>query len=135
MSHSFIIDGLHYLLSSAEEFNITNDDRLIIFSDLHIGNGGAADDFRENSDIFTHCLREYYLSKNFRLILNGDIEDLYKFPLYQILNQYQPLYEVFEAFAKAQALFKTYGNHDLELKVRKKRILDIPISNAFLTYL
>ena len=92
-----------------------SDKRFVIFSDLHMGNGGSRDDFAENGIWFQKILTDYYLPRNYDLILNGDIEELHKFRWEQIWKQWKDLYSVFEQFQNSGRLHKTVGNHDLIL--------------------
>ncbi len=89
--------------------------RFVIFSDLHMGNGGSRDDFLKNGSWFQQVLSEYYLPEDYHLILNGDIEELQKFHWDQIWKFWKPLYQVFDQFRKKGHLHKTIGNHDLIL--------------------
>ena len=61
-----------------------NLNRLIIFSDLHIGNGRKAMMIlKRTQNCSCTCSKRalYYPKKDFKLILNGDIEELQKFKL------------------------------------------------------
>lgn len=111
---------LEKLYSKVPTINITNDDKIVIFSDLHIGNGTNKDDFFKNSEIFLDILENYYLKKDYKLILNGDIEDLYKFSLNKIIKKWGRVFEIFEKFAEKDNLFKIVGNHDHDLYLFKK---------------
>ncbi len=93
--------------------------RFVISSDLHLGNGGSRDDFRRNAGLYTAVIRNYYLPEGFTLVLNGDIEELLRFPLKEVRRTYAGLFELFGAFAADGRLFKIFGNHDLELSVRR----------------
>ena len=95
-----------------------HDKRFVIFSDLHMGNGGSRDDFAENGSWFQKVLTDYYLPGNYDLILNGDIEELQKFHWERIWKQWKPLYTIFDQFQKSGRLHKTVGNHDLILSNR-----------------
>ena len=91
------------------------DDRYVIVSDLHMGNGGRADDFRSNAELFTSVMRDYYLPGGFRLILNGDVEELQRFRLDAIRRSWDEVYQVFSRFEEETGLDRLVGNHDLEL--------------------
>jgi len=84
-----------------------------------MGDGSTKDDFKPNSELFQSTLRDYYLKHNYSLMLNGDVEELQRFSLDVILNNWNPVYKLFDAFANKNRLAKTYGNHDLQLKVQK----------------
>ncbi|MEM6643798.1 MAG: metallophosphoesterase [Bacteroidota bacterium] len=91
----------------------------VIFSDLHMGDGGSTDDFRVNSQLFCSALDRYYATKNFALVLNGDVEELQRSNLSNIVKRWPEVYQQFDAFYDRNALYKIVGNHDLELLVRR----------------
>ena len=97
-NNRFAATNLSDILHQAESVKISGRDRIIIFSDLHMGNGGPTDDFLKNSELFLYVLRHYYLRRRFHLILNGDVEELQKFSLKQVLTRWQPVYDVFHQF-------------------------------------
>ncbi len=86
-----------------------------MFSDLHMGNGSRLDDFRANADLFTTVLRDYYGQQRFHLVLNGDVEELQRFSMREIVRQWPAVYESFGVFAQRNDLTRIVGNHDLEL--------------------
>ncbi len=106
---------LDKLYNDSPIINISNDDRIVIFSDIHLGNGGYQDDFKQNSQLFANVLKDYYLKKNYRLILNGDIEELYKFRISKIVQSWKNIFSLFEEFRENGNLIKIFGNHDYEL--------------------
>ncbi len=93
-------------------------DRIVIFSDLHLGNGKGADDFRTNGPIFTQVLSDYYDAGSFTLILNGDIEELQRFRFADIRKRWNAVYDVFDRFESDSRLHRLIGNHDLNLRER-----------------
>lgn len=110
-----ISETLEEMYSTSPGRGIDNEDNIIIFSDLHLGGGSANDDFSGNARLFETVLRQYYLENGFSLILNGDIEELQKFHLSVIQNQWRSIYELFSDFASGPGLIKIVGNHDAEL--------------------
>ncbi|MBI4979383.1 MAG: metallophosphoesterase [Spirochaetes bacterium] len=87
---------------------------VVIMSDLHLGNGKRGDDFRQNAEMVLYSLR-YYLKRGFTLVLNGDIEDLYRFEERDIRRTWPEFYRILDSFHNAGKLCKIVGNHDLEL--------------------
>jgi hypothetical protein len=65
-------------------------------------------------------LSQHYLQNKFRLVLNGDVEELKKFPLKKITSRWKDLYNLFGCFHKTGNLIKIAGNHDNELLFVKK---------------
>lgn len=115
MSEYLINETLFSLYQKAPRKRIGDSDKFVIFSDLHMGNGSSLDDFLWNSKLFTDILRDYYLPKNYFLVLNGDIEELQKFSLPQVQEQWKDLYRLFTLFRRNSGLTKLLGNHDSEL--------------------
>jgi len=107
---------LKKLYDESPEFTIGEDDKIVVFSDLHLGNGGRKDDFKHNSELFSYILENNYLKKNYKLVLNGDIEDLYKFDIDKIYEFNKGLYALFRKFNSKGNFFKLIGNHDYTLQ-------------------
>jgi len=106
---------LENLYKTSPKISITNEDRFIIISDLHMGNNTRRDDFRKNSELFEAALKKYYFPNYFTLILNGDIEELQKFSLHKITNRWPRIYYLYEKFHEQNRLIKIVGNHDATL--------------------
>lgn len=91
----------------------TKDKKYVIFSDFHLGNGGAADDFHENEDALIMGLRDYY-KNGYTLILLGDVEELWQFDLDEIVKKYNnTVYKEINKFGVAR-IYRIFGNHDRE---------------------
>ncbi|MBN1641106.1 MAG: metallophosphoesterase family protein [Anaerolineae bacterium] len=87
--------------------------RYAILSDLHLGNGGGADNFAHNQDALQHALAHYRESA-YTLILVGDIEELWQFDLPEIYARYdRTVYRALRSFAPGM-VHRVYGNHDME---------------------
>lgn len=130
MKNKIIYNNLEHLFSTAPTFNITNKDKIVIFSDLHIGRKDAHDDFIKNGKIFKYILKNYYLKKKFKLILNGDVEETHRFSLQKIMNKWQDLYTLFTQFKKKNHLIKLVGNHDYRLYIQKDQFKNITLHEA-----
>ncbi len=115
VNNKVVYQNLDKLFAEAPTYDLTDSDRWVIFSDLHMGDGGSTDDFKDNADLFIKALRDHYLKKNFSLILNGDVEELQRFSLNKIIKRWPQVYEVFTEFHEKFQLLKTIGNHDIEL--------------------
>ncbi len=124
MFEQYTTERLCRLLEIAPKRQITNETKLVIFSDLHIGNRGKRDDFRKNSELFKQIIEDYYLKDSYLLILNGDIEELQRFNLNSIRKKWADLYSLLDVFYREERLIKTVGNHDLELLTLPRRGID-----------
>ena len=105
-------------------------DKWVVFSDLHLGDGGAGDDFRINDDLFSHVLEKHYGPENFSLILNGDVEELLRYRRQAITHAWKRIYRILEIFQQQKRLMKIFGNHDYELHLPKRRPRRIPVQET-----
>jgi predicted phosphodiesterase len=112
---------LHKMLSEGDEtpdraeIDFSQAGRALIISDFHAGAGGSNDDLDKNGRLVEGVLSGYYLCRDYHLILNGDIEELQRFSLREIMREWKSLYAIFDAFNAAGRLYKNVGNHDAGL--------------------
>ncbi len=94
----------------------TEGNKYIMFSDTHLGDGKGADDFHENEETLKTAL-EYYKRNNYKLILLGDIEELWQFDLSDIDSKYRKsIYEKIKEFGD-ENLYRVFGNHDMDWRL------------------
>lgn len=106
---------LDFLLSSNDTKILpTKDKRYVILSDLHLGNGGGADDFKNNKNCLLAAV-DYYFNNGFILILLGDIEEFWQFTLDEIILHYDDVYSNFRKFNEGRVI-RVFGNHDIDWK-------------------
>lgn len=124
-SEIFSYVSLNKLFRSSPTVRLTDSDKYIIFSDLHMGNGGKSDDFVRNSDMFIRTLQDYYYPRGYTLILNGDVEELQRFNLDEIRRRWGDVYATFELFAREDRLYRLIGNHDWDLLFTQNHEFDL----------
>ncbi|WP_028975423.1 metallophosphoesterase family protein [Spirochaeta cellobiosiphila] len=129
MSNKIYERHLASLYESCEELPLDNDDKYLILSDLHMGNRSKKDDFILNRDLVYQILRDYYLPNNYKIILNGDIEELQKFTLETVHQSNKDFFDLFQEFGH-ENIIKIWGNHDAELTLQKEENLTFPIREA-----
>lgn len=118
---------LDILFDDSHELEISSNSKIVIFSDLHMGDGGNTDDYALKAEIF-HQILSHYQKQEFFLILNGDVEELQRFKLSAITHRWKDTYKLFDKFAKHGRFFKTVGNHDMALR------LDTSPSSDYILY-
>jgi UDP-2,3-diacylglucosamine pyrophosphatase LpxH len=106
---------LKHLLEKAERIQLQPNSRILLLSDLHLGDGSSRDDIMGNISLLVSALRDYYLPMGYLLVLNGDVEELQKFSLEAIRQAHADLFQVFRDFAAKNHLRKLVGNHDRDL--------------------
>ncbi len=112
---NFSYQKIRTVLENSPAISLAPDDRYVVFSDLHMGNGSWTDDFVTNSEMFMTVLDHYYLLRGHSLILNGDVEELQRFTLTEVHHRWGQVYAVLERFAAERKFHRIVGNHDHEL--------------------
>jgi UDP-2,3-diacylglucosamine pyrophosphatase LpxH len=89
----------------------------VLLSDLHFGDGGSADDFRDNEDALIAALT-HYQKRGYELILLGDIEEFWQFDLERIRGRYdRSVYRAIRTFTDDR-IHRVFGNHDIDWETR-----------------
>ncbi|MDG6224551.1 MAG: metallophosphoesterase family protein [Candidatus Thermoplasmatota archaeon] len=113
---NMLFDGpvrrMERIYSGSPGKRIDDSDRIVIFSDMHMGNKGRADDFKDNAHIFKTAMTSLYVPEDFDLIMNGDIEELHKFRPRSVMDSWKGIYEMFNGALDRGGLDKISGNHD-----------------------
>lgn len=122
--------SLESILGKAQSIPLNDVSRWVIFSDLHMGDGGPQDDFFSNAGMFRRVLSSHYLNQGFGLILNGDIEELQRFPLRKVVNRWHDIYDLFRRFETGPGLVKLVGNHDHRLLAARPLPGTFPVREA-----
>ncbi|MDC7218839.1 MAG: metallophosphoesterase family protein [Spirochaetales bacterium] len=122
--------SLEHTYKNAHPLNLNDDENIAIFSDFHMGNGKGNDDFLKNGEMVETILRQYYLKKDWHLILNGDIEELQKFTLHKIRERWKSMYDCFKDFFDKNRLIKICGNHDGKLLLELSQHQIFPLYHA-----
>ena len=83
---------------------------LAVISDLHMGAGGPADNFRGNEPALMQALAAYR-EEGRSLVLLGDTEELWQFDLSEVRRHRRPIYSRLRDFGPGKVL-RVWGNHD-----------------------
>jgi hypothetical protein len=85
--------------------------RVIVFSDHHRGARDGADDFRRCEPAYNAALA-YYFREGHRLLLLGDVEELWECSPREVLPAYERTLGLEGRFYEAGRLERFFGNHD-----------------------
>jgi len=89
------------------------DEKFVMFSDTHLGNGKKADDFRKNEGALVAAL-DYYRRQGYHLLLLGDIEEFWQFDLNEVETRYKStVYQALCGYGPDRVT-RVYGNHDMD---------------------
>jgi predicted phosphodiesterase len=127
VENSFFNDIVNPHYSSAATLDISEEGKVLIISDLHMGTG-RSDDLSHNGELLISLLDEYYFRQGWYLVLNGDIEELQRHSLALVKERWPRLYQIYDAFYQAGRLYKILGNHDEDLLFEKN--YPYPVYNA-----
>jgi UDP-2,3-diacylglucosamine pyrophosphatase LpxH len=90
--------------------------RVVIFSDLHRGSRDPVDDFQSCEPAYSAALG-WYKRNGYQLWLLGDVEELWKNDIDEVLPAYRELLDLerdFETAREGAGLRRFYGNHDID---------------------
>jgi UDP-2,3-diacylglucosamine pyrophosphatase LpxH len=97
----------------AVRLKINDDSRIILFSDVHRGDGTWADEFASNQTIFSYVL-DYYFRGGFTYIEVGDGEELGKNSQPRVIHQaHDKVYRILRDYYLQDRYYYIYGNHDI----------------------
>jgi UDP-2,3-diacylglucosamine pyrophosphatase LpxH len=87
--------------------------KYIVISDLHLGDGSNADNFKQNERVVCQALG-YYCKKNYSVVLLGDVEEFHQMALYPIMLKYDgSVYRALREFSE-ERVYRVFGNHDID---------------------
>ncbi|WP_421875127.1 metallophosphoesterase [Marinoscillum sp.] len=132
ITNKVVYQNLDKLFEASPKLELKDEDKWVIFSDLHMGDGGSTDDFKTNSDLFKTALDQYYLKHQYSMVLNGDVEEMQRFRLKKIVKQWESVYKLFDRFKAETRLIKTIGNHDLELDLLQELPFNYEMLESFI---
>ncbi len=90
--------------------------KYVLFSDCHRGNGTHNDNFLKNQHLYLAALRHYY-KMDYTYIELGDGDELWENrKMEQIKEVHGDVFEQLSAFYKKHRLYMIYGNHDIVKK-------------------
>jgi predicted phosphodiesterase len=127
MASSFFAEMANQHYQFLANLDITKGGKVLIMSDFHMG-AGKRDDLVYNGKFLADILADYYFKNGWTLLLNGDIEELQRYSLSAIRDQWPDLYASFNLFHNDNRLYKTLGNHDESLIFEKN--YPYPLYNA-----
>jgi UDP-2,3-diacylglucosamine pyrophosphatase LpxH len=87
--------------------------KYVIMSDCHRGDGGYADNFARNQNLFFAALNKYNYH-NYTYIELGDGDELWENKrMSDIIEVYNPIFWLLAQFYKSNRFYSVYGNHDI----------------------
>jgi UDP-2,3-diacylglucosamine pyrophosphatase LpxH len=107
---------LSQIFEAAEEIPFDDSSRIVFMSDCHRGDGGWADDFSRNQNLYFTALNHYY-KENYTYIELGDGDELWKNKrLSDIIQTHSNVFWLLSKFYQEGRIYIIYGNHDMVKK-------------------
>lgn len=107
---------LYQVYNESQRIPITNEDRLVFFSDIHRGNNSWADEFAPNQIIYIYAIQQY-LKDGFTYVEVGDGDELFKFRFVEAIRQaHEDVYLTLQKFHRQGRFYYIFGNHDIEYR-------------------
>ena len=104
---------LTQVLASSPRIPFNDYSRFIIMSDCHRGEGGWADNFSDNQNLFCAAL-QYYYERCFTYIELGDGDELWENrSIDGIISTHSDAFWLMSQFYRAGRFYMIYGNHDI----------------------
>lgn len=101
------------VFESAEEIPFDDSSKIILMSDVHRGDGGWADDFSKNQNLYFAALTHYY-NENYTYIELGDGDELWKNKrLSDIVYVHSHAFWLLSKFFNEGRFHCIFGNHDM----------------------
>lgn len=110
---------INKVFNSSEEIQIDDTSKIILMSDNHRGDGGWADNFSKNKNLYAAALN-YYYDRDFTYIEIGDGDELWENRKFSdIVEAYRDIFLMLAKFYRENRLYFIYGNHDIVKKDEK----------------
>lgn len=120
MKKTDFILSLQEFMTSSPGLASDGREKIVFVSDLHLGDGGSRDEGLRNEALVALALQRFYLDRGWTLVLNGDVEELFRFEYPEVVAAHAGLYQIFGRFEAAGRFWKLVGNHDLALLTLKE---------------
>ncbi|AFM41802.1 hypothetical protein Desaci_2890 [Desulfosporosinus acidiphilus SJ4] len=101
------------IFQDAEKIPFDDSSKIILFSDVHRGDGSWADDFLKNQNLYYAALNHYY-HENYSYIEIGDGDELWKNnKLSEIIDVHNDTFNLLSRFYNEGRFYMISGNHDI----------------------
>jgi len=106
-------DRIQKAYDEAYRLKFSNEDKLILFSDVHRGVNDWGDDFTHNQLLYFHAMTSY-LEDGFIYIENGDGDELGEiWNFNRIRHAHSHIFWLLAEFHRLNRLYMIHGNHDM----------------------
>jgi UDP-2,3-diacylglucosamine pyrophosphatase LpxH len=110
---------LSEIFKSAKQIPFDDSSRFVLMSDCHRGDGGRADEFSKNQNLYFAALIHYYKEK-YTYIEIGDGDELWENSKFsEITEAHSDVFWLLSKFFDESRLYLILGNHDMVKKYDK----------------
>jgi UDP-2,3-diacylglucosamine pyrophosphatase LpxH len=113
------VKRLSEVFKSAKQIPFDDSSRFVLMSDCHRGDGGRADEFSKNQNLYFTALTHYYKEK-YTYIEIGDGDELWENSKFsEITESHSDVFWLLSKFFDEGRLYLIFGNHDMVKKYDK----------------
>ncbi len=104
---------LTHAYKHAKRITFNDEDKFIMFSDVHRGDNSLSDEFAHNQNIYYHALQNYY-DNGYTYIELGDGDELWEHArFHHIRHAHSDVYWLLSKFYEERRFHMIYGNHNM----------------------
>lgn len=100
-------------LADKDIIKVTENTRMVFFSDVHRGDNSLADEFAHNQTIFAYAL-EYYNKLGYHYLELGDGDELWEYKKFSLIRSaHSDIFYLLKKFYDDSRFTYFYGNHNM----------------------
>lgn len=110
------MDRLLEAYENAKRLKLTDQDKLIFFSDVHRGDNSLSDEFAHNQNVYEYAL-DYYFENGYTYVEVGDGDELWEHSRFKHIRlAHSSVYINIKRYHDDHRLIMLYGNHNMDYK-------------------
>jgi len=95
---------------------VTDDTKMIFFSDVHRGDNSLSDEFAHNQNVYYHAMG-YYFDQGYEYVEVGDGDEMWEYSSFKhIRSAHSDVFCLLKKFYDANRLTYIFGNHNMALR-------------------
>lgn len=100
-------------LKNKDVINVTDETKLIFFSDVHRGDNSVSDEFAHNQSIYMFALQHYF-NNGFKYLEIGDGDELWENTKFEhVRSAHSDVFSLLKKFYEEDRFYYFYGNHNM----------------------
>lgn len=115
-AHKRLLGCFDTAMKNNDVIEVTEDTKIIFFSDVHRGDNSLTDEFARNQNIYFYALSEYF-DKGYTYIEVGDGDELWEYGKFEhIRSAHSDVFCLLRDFYKEGRFEYMFGNHNMSFR-------------------